>query len=217
MKNSLLYITIKFTIHQKSYRALSQHAYFHNTSRTWYLQEHIQVKFACGISDRTNEHQFKKLVCLRLLIWYKKMSFLIWSYEIIYFTVKIFYFLNIKSPVYCVRVLDSTSGQNLVSISNDGKLCNWSIENLNSPIDSQDLIVKHSTNKAVYATCIDLQYNVSPNGDDRSLAIVGTEDGFVHSFNLSKFVFNFIHFQKKIFLFFKISLQILVTIQPGEF
>lgn len=98
------------------------------------------------------------------------------------------------NPVYSIKVLES---QNLISISNDGKLCSWSLENLNSPLDSQDLVLKHATNRQVYATCFDFQ-TVGPNLDEQhnqqknisnsSLqrsAIVGAEDGLIHSLSVN--------------------------------
>ncbi len=99
----------------------------------------------------------------------------------------------------------SSSSQNLVSISNDGKLCYWSLENLNAPYDSQELIIKHATNRGVYASCMDIQTSCTGTGgsdsndpttggntataasSDQRLAIVGTEDGLAHSFSISKY------------------------------
>lgn len=97
------------------------------------------------------------------------------------------------NPVYCIKVLES---QSLVSISNDGKLCTWSLENLNMPIDSQDLILKHATNRQVYATCLDFQTVCQNSNEDKHLdsctssapvrhAIVGAEDGLTHSLSVN--------------------------------
>lgn len=85
--------------------------------------------------------------------------------------------------MYCIRVMDVS--HNLVSISNDGRVCYWSLENLNKPYDSQELIIKHATNRSVYASCIDFQ---APKNDQQRLAIVGTEDGLAHSLNASKYL-----------------------------
>lgn len=74
---------------------------------------------------------------------------------------------------------------NLVSISNDGRVCYWSLENLNKPYDSQELIIKHATNRNVYASCIDFQ---TAKNEQQRLAIVGTEDGLAHSLNASKYL-----------------------------
>lgn len=73
---------------------------------------------------------------------------------------------------------------NLVTISNDGRVCYWSLENLNKPYDSQELIIKHATNRSVYASCIDFQ----AAKNDQRLAVVGTEDGLAHSLNASKYL-----------------------------
>ena len=76
---------------------------------------------------------------------------------------------------------------NLVSISNDGRACYWSLENLNKPYDSQDLIIKHASNRSVYASCIDFQTVIDSSNEQR-FAIVGTEDGLVHSINTTTYL-----------------------------
>jgi WD40 repeat protein len=115
-----------------------------------------------------------------------------------------------------VKVIDNRDSSQLVSISNDGKLCTWSLENLNLPVDTTELYIA-STNRNVYATCFDFQtivndnieaeLNNSNNNVSRQInesysyvykanlqmfkqfAIVGAEDGLVHSVskNTSKF------------------------------
>lgn len=88
------------------------------------------------------------------------------------------------NPVYCVKVIGDQEAHNLISISNDGKLCSWSLDNLNLPFESQDLSVKNATNKNVYATCFDFQ-NLAPKIENETMvnryAVVGAEDGLVHS------------------------------------
>ena len=98
-------------------------------------------------------------------------------------------------------------------------MCSWSLENLNLPVESQDLFVKSATttNKNVYATCFDFQSvpnqqsspinDVDKNQTDSNTsttlsnqinqrnAVIGAEDGLVHSLNInSKLVYfnNFI-------------------------
>jgi hypothetical protein len=93
----------------------------------------------------------------------------------------------------------------LISISNDGKLCSWSLENLNLPVESQDLLIKstNTANKNVYATCFDFQNAikqqpisdknqtdlvtplVSSNQINQRNAMIGAEDGLVHSLNIN--------------------------------
>ena len=87
-----------------------------------------------------------------------------------------------------------------MSISNDGKLCCWSLENLNIPVESYYLINNEATNKSVYATCLDLNssnfkndYKLSYSLEnslniqiDKQLAILGGEDGVAHSLYFNK-------------------------------
>lgn len=107
--------------------------------------------------------------------------------------------------MYCIRVIENKDSQNLISISNDGKLCSWSLENLNLPIETKELCPKITTNRSVYATCFDVQTKLidedlmnekltkSLNHDlsfmpqfseFKQLSIIGAEDGLVHSFSL---------------------------------
>lgn len=100
-------------------------------------------------------------------------------------------------------MIESKDSQSLISISNDGKLCCWSLENLNLPIETKELCLKNATNRNVYATCIDVQTKLIENEDltnekskinisheysfksknfpeFKQLSIVGAEDGFIH-------------------------------------
>lgn len=73
------------------------------------------------------------------------------------------------------------------------------MENLNTPIESQDLLVKNttSTNKSVYSTCFDFQNIFLKQQSENQLdfvsnnnqlnAIIGAEDGLVHSLNINKY------------------------------
>ena len=107
-----------------------------------------------------------------------------------------FIFFQIQNPVYCVKVVDNKESHNLISISNDGKLCSWSLENLNVPVDTQELYLKTATNRNVYATCFDFQaapaVNIQQASNEFSyvpksyaktkpLVVVGAEDGLVHT------------------------------------
>ena len=110
-----------------------------------------------------------------------------------------------QNPVYCTKVIGTSDCQNLISLSNDGRLCVWSLENLNTPLETQDLLIKGTASKAIYATCFDFQSLPSglassktsdtlTGGPDtsrsqlsnytRSIA-VGAEDGLVHSLSIT--------------------------------
>lgn len=117
------------------------------------------------------------------------------------------------NPVYCVKVVDKKDSSSLISISNDGKLCSWSLENLNLPIETHELYLKN-TNRNVYATCFDFQTvvdgNVKLSSDEKNsipkinefsyvpknlskfkqFAIVGAEDSLVHSLAINGNKFN---------------------------
>lgn len=89
------------------------------------------------------------------------------------------------NPVYCIHVLGN---QLIVSISNDGKVCTWSLENLNIPIESTDLMLKQPANRQVYATCLDFQTQCQTEemGSMQKLAVLGAEDGYCHSIATNK-------------------------------
>ena len=70
--------------------------------------------------------------------------------------------------------MGTQSSSNLLSISNDGRLCLWALENMNSPVETVDLHVKQAS--CVPVTCMDFK----PVNDMNSFAI-GTEDAFIYS------------------------------------
>lgn len=76
-------------------------------------------------------------------------------------------------PVFCVDVVGTQNAHNLISISNDGKLCAWSLDMLTQPQDSMEL--QHKQSKAVAVTCMAFQPNNVNNFS------VGAEDGSVYS------------------------------------
>lgn len=97
-------------------------------------------------------------------------------------------------------MIGNEEANNLISISNDGKLCTWTLDNLNLPFETQDLYMKNVSNKNVYATCFDFQnltsINASRDKEKTSIetdlnilmnrcAIIGTEDGLVHSLKIN--------------------------------
>ena len=38
-----------------------------------------------------------------------------------------------QHPVYCVNVVGTQNAHNLISVSNDGKMCSWSLDMLSQP------------------------------------------------------------------------------------
>ena len=44
-------------------------------------------------------------------------------------------------PIYCLAVTGSQNSNNLVSISNDGRLCLWNLQMLTNPLKTIDLKV----------------------------------------------------------------------------
>ena len=100
--------------------------------------------------------------------------------------------------------MGNSDANNLISISNDGKLCTWSLDNLNLPFETSDLYVKNASNRNVYATCFDFQNIASftppsssdeterPNNEVNSssllsnrCAVIGGEDGLAHSLSIN--------------------------------
>ncbi|KAL8608058.1 Cytoplasmic dynein 1 intermediate chain 2 [Nucella lapillus] len=76
-------------------------------------------------------------------------------------------------PVYCVTVVGTQNAHNLISVSNDGKLCAWSLDMLSQPQDSMEL--QHKQSKAVAATCFSFL------AGDANNFIVGSEECLVYS------------------------------------
>lgn len=50
-------------------------------------------------------------------------------------------------PVYCMNVVGTKNAHNLVSVSTDGKLCVWSLENLLQPVVSRTKNSSGASNK----------------------------------------------------------------------
>ncbi|XP_076456042.1 cytoplasmic dynein 1 intermediate chain 2-like isoform X6 [Babylonia areolata] len=76
-------------------------------------------------------------------------------------------------PVYCVTVVGTQNAHNLISVSNDGKLCSWSLDMLSQPQDSMEL--QHKQSKSVAATCFSFL------AGDANNFIVGSEECLVYS------------------------------------
>jgi hypothetical protein len=43
-------------------------------------------------------------------------------------------------PVLCMKMIGSTNAHDLVTLSSDGRLCSWSVDNLQQPIEAINLI-----------------------------------------------------------------------------
>ncbi|VDK42879.1 unnamed protein product [Anisakis simplex] len=75
-------------------------------------------------------------------------------------------------PVYSMAVVGSQNAHNLISISTDGRLCSWSVDNLNQPIDIIDLSWKQKQ-----VTCTSMSFAL----DDVNNFVVGSEEGTVYT------------------------------------
>ncbi|VDK44701.1 unnamed protein product [Gongylonema pulchrum] len=75
-------------------------------------------------------------------------------------------------PVLSMAVVGTQNAHNLVSISTDGRLCSWSVDNLNQPIDAIDLSWKQ---KQVTCTCMSFMF------EDANNFVVGSEEGNVYT------------------------------------
>ncbi|GAM20377.1 hypothetical protein SAMD00019534_035520 [Acytostelium subglobosum LB1] len=81
-------------------------------------------------------------------------------------------------PVYSMSVVGSANANSLVSISTDGKLCSWSLENLSQPIETLDLNSRNNTNISTTAS-IAVTSLVFPESEMNSF-YVGTEEGVIY-------------------------------------
>lgn len=78
-------------------------------------------------------------------------------------------------PVYCVNVVGTQNAHNLISLSNDGKMCSWSLDMLSQPQDTLDVSQSSSGSKPVAVTSMDF-----PTGDVNNF-IIGSEQGSVYA------------------------------------
>ncbi|KAK3582738.1 hypothetical protein CHS0354_039782 [Potamilus streckersoni] len=76
-------------------------------------------------------------------------------------------------PVFCVSVVGTQNAHNLISVSNDGKMCSWSLDMLSQPQDSMEL--QHKQSKAVAVTSLSFL-----SGDVNNF-VVGSEDCSVYT------------------------------------
>lgn len=56
-------------------------------------------------------------------------------------------------PVLCMRMVGSTNAHDLVTVSTDGRLCSWNIDNMQQPLDSHNLMCPR-TKKQMSALCM---------------------------------------------------------------
>ena len=73
-------------------------------------------------------------------------------------------------PVYCVSIIGSQHANNIVSASNDGKVCVWSLNMFNSPTSSFEL---KNRVKDIGCTCMAFPEN------ETNIFYVGAEDGSI--------------------------------------
>ncbi len=80
-------------------------------------------------------------------------------------------------PIFALNIIGSQKAHNICSISNDGKLCVWNLNNLSQPVKFIDLKVKYmreqnlDAQNEINVTCMQF-----PN-DDPNNFYVGAEDG----------------------------------------
>ena len=83
-----------------------------------------------------------------------------------------FNFFFLQHPVYCIQIVGSQNAHNLISISNDGKLCSWTLDNMNTPQETLDLQFKQ---KNIATTTMSFK-----PGDVNNF-IVGSEAGPIYT------------------------------------
>jgi dynein intermediate chain len=71
-------------------------------------------------------------------------------------------------------MLGTQNAHNIITVSSDGKLCNWNLDMLKEPIEAYDL--QCGASKTVAATCVTF-----PFGDTGSF-LVGSEEGLIYPF-----------------------------------
>ncbi|EYC43551.1 hypothetical protein Y032_0490g2388 [Ancylostoma ceylanicum] len=79
-------------------------------------------------------------------------------------------------PVYALEVIGSHNAHNLVSISTDGKMCSWNVDNLTQPVDGKELLSRQGKQ----IPCLCMSFPVA----DMNNFVVGSEDG--HAYALSR-------------------------------
>ena len=77
-------------------------------------------------------------------------------------------------PVYCLKVVGTPNSHNLISISNDGKLCSWSLDMLSQPQETMELC-QQKQSRLIAVTSMSF-----PHADYNNF-ILGSQDGAVYS------------------------------------
>jgi dynein intermediate chain len=62
-------------------------------------------------------------------------------------------------PIYCLGVTGTPNANNIISVSNDGVLCTWSLSNLSKPTKRMELKVKKRKQGEVIESKMDRAYN----------------------------------------------------------
>jgi len=94
------------------------------------------------------------------------------------------------NPVFGINMLGTASSHQLVTVSNDGKMCTWNLEKMNAPVEKSSLQVKEEVgdtaiSKPISCTSVDFSQH------DSEKFFVGGESGTMysasrHSQNLNK-------------------------------
>ena len=81
-------------------------------------------------------------------------------------------------PVYCMNIVGSQNAHDLVTVSTDGKICSWALDNLSSPISGENLAYKQKRNLSVTSLCF-LHNNITSfvTGSDEGSMYFGDRHG----------------------------------------
>lgn len=52
-----------------------------------------------------------------------------------------------SQPIQCMKIVGSQNAHDLITVSTDGRLCSWSVDNLQTPIET--VILKYKGKKPV--------------------------------------------------------------------
>uniref|UniRef100_A0A914Y8Q8 Uncharacterized protein n=1 Tax=Panagrolaimus superbus TaxID=310955 RepID=A0A914Y8Q8_9BILA len=81
-------------------------------------------------------------------------------------------------PVYCMSIVGSQNAHDLVTISTDGRICSWALDNLSTPISGENLAYKTKRNLSVTSLCF-LNNNITSfvTGSDEGAMYFGDRHG----------------------------------------
>jgi dynein intermediate chain len=71
-------------------------------------------------------------------------------------------------------MIGTQNAHNIITVSTDGKLCNWNLDMLKEPMEAYDLHCGAS--KTVAATCLAFPYS------DTGAFLAGSEEGIIYPF-----------------------------------